>query len=98
MEIPVVCPECGFECVHLGSVAVAGGFFNVKVGGDGEVKRQALPPHGRRGSMVGIVMWCEEGHMWVTTYAFHKGAVTMAHELIATFDVEKDNPAELWRD
>jgi hypothetical protein len=94
----VVCPECRSESVHLGTVAVAGGFFNVKVSGDGEVKRGALSAHGRRGSVVGLVMWCESGHMFCTTYAFHKGSTTVATEMMDSFNPIKVEPVELWRD
>lgn len=64
----LVCPMCGFEYVHF---------------------EDAVNDHGTdiagsawsgRGGVIKIPMWCENGHVWVLRFGFHKGNTYAAME------------------
>lgn len=67
-EVSVLCPECGFDYVHIGTAEEVNGNDNYEAGWGG------------RGDAVRVGMWCEAGHSWVLRFGFHKGQTFAAIE------------------
>jgi len=67
----LVCPECGFQNVHISEVEV--------VHGNSDKSGQAWEG---RGDALKIHCWCEDGHTWTVRFGEHKGYVFIKAENI----------------
>jgi hypothetical protein len=96
----VVCPVCGYDCVHPISVAVE------PVCGETRCLVDAFGVHVTpsdiinqvRGAVVTLAFLCEAGHQWSTRLEFRKG-YTMASTIQGqTVEGAITYPPTLWRD
>lgn len=88
----VCCPICGSENVHIAKVLVNQDGHVTDVTKDGV--REHKVRSNKRGSVVKILFWCEEGfpnHYFARVFEFHKGET---FEEIQVLDMDH----ELWRD
>jgi len=92
----LVCPQCGFNYVHIRNAVVNAG---------GDVT--AVTPHGTmrfpdepagRGTLVQLDFWCEGGHKFKINFQFHKGQVFVWSEYLGEAAEEYGEYEELWRD
>lgn len=90
-----VCRCCGFDYVHITSVAVKQGDKITAIDGEHAITCPC-PGNHRRGSDVAIEYRCESGCCFVELFSFHKGQV---FETCVEFGCDPDEPIEeLWRD
>ena len=92
----VTCPACGFHYVHIAGVEVNQGGKAVFVDRKGS-HAAGDGPATARGSIVTTTFWCENGHKFEHSLAFHKGEVFIRVTVCGEVDVASSAP-ELWRD
>lgn len=96
----VLCPVCGFECVHPVAVKIepVHGDTMLYVNHDGihaEVSRAASRV---RGIQITTTFLCESGHQWDELRAFHKGITSQSVERGPDWEDFETAPVTLWRD
>jgi len=94
----LLCPECGFYCIHPICVKVATGKEMVSVDAEGTIIIRAPTPEtieavNRRGARIYLEYCCENGHHGYIILQFRKGNTFVEHEKLPGSD-----KATLWRD
>lgn len=90
------CPVCGGDQVHPEQVAVEQSLTRSVVTRELMTVVAGGAPSGRRGSLIALRFWCEQGHAFEYQYAFHKGQLLC--ELTSWPLPSGEPPKELWRD
>jgi hypothetical protein len=94
----IVCPECGYNYVHIDSVMIGQEKASILVSCNAARTIPNKGKTGRRGSAIRIPMWCEEGHRFAVTMQFHKGQTYFDVESFGMDDEDVEHFTELWRD
>lgn len=86
MEV-LLCPVCGFECIHPLRVTVAKGDSVTLVDAEGTrvVKGETAESRkacSERGIRIIIEYYCENGHHGNIIFQFHKGNTFVEHEVL----------------
>ena len=94
----LLCPECGFHCIHPTCVKVATGKKMVSVDAEGTTIIRAPTPEtikavNRRRARIYLEYICENGHHGIIVLQFRKGNTLVEHEKLPGSDKET-----LWRD
>jgi hypothetical protein len=87
----VLCPRCGFECVHPTGVVVNAGGQVTCITSDG-TSMLAASASGR-GVRIALEFWCENQHGFEWVLQFHKGITSM--------DIKPSDQSDcrtIWRD
>ena len=94
----LLCPQCGFEYIHILSVKVADNKNLHRIDAEGYSKDADTEETQRaasgRGARIYIEYACENGHHGYLIFKFHKGNTFVEHEKLASTIGYKD----LWRD
>ena len=96
----VACSVCGSENVHMSAVRVNTGGEYYQIDGQGLSKAESGAPG--RGASITISFYCEAGHIFESTFQFHKGATFVQTKHIGDMPVDEQGapitPADIWRE
>jgi hypothetical protein len=89
------CPVCGFDYTHIAHVQVDQGHVSAEMTDDKVQIRGTGRDNGHRGSEVTLAFYCENGHWFEYSFAFHKGNTSV--ELHTAHVDQASITTELWR-
>ena len=93
------CPECGFDYNHPISVIVQKKDEEIKITDQKNIIINK-EENKTRGVQIKIMFKCEEGHLWIKTYQFHKGQTLYRNNVpdIQLTQFGLDQMKTIWRD